>query len=121
MRHQAGLSALRGSSKQDLLDHELMERRLAAAPPGYSFGRSAYHALTYGWLLSGLARAVTGKGMRELIRDEVACPLDTDGLHLGRPPEGSPTKPAQILMPQSKMRTPVFNFIAPKVAGLPFS
>ena len=34
MRHQAGLSALRGSSKQDLLDHELMERRLAAARPG---------------------------------------------------------------------------------------
>ena len=34
MRHQAGLSALRGSSRQDLLDHELMERRLAAASPG---------------------------------------------------------------------------------------
>ena len=72
MRHQAGLSALHGASREDLLDHELMERRLAAARPGYSFGRSAYHALTYGWLLSGLARAVTGKGMRELIRTELA-------------------------------------------------
>ena len=69
----------------------------------------------------GLARAVTGKGMRELIRQEVARPLNTDGLHLGRPPEGSPTKPAEILMPQGRLRTPVFNFIAPKVAGLPFS
>jgi CubicO group peptidase (beta-lactamase class C family) len=74
MRHQAGLSALRGASTQDLLNHKLMERRLAAARPGYSFGRSAYHALTYGWLLSGLARAVTGKGMRELIRTELAEP-----------------------------------------------
>jgi CubicO group peptidase (beta-lactamase class C family) len=121
MRHQAGLSALRGSSKQDLLDHELMERRLAAAPPGYSFGRSAYHALTYGWLLSGLARAVTGKGMRQLIRDELAEPLGTDGLHLGRPPAEAPTQAAQIIMPQSAFQNPVFNAVAPMVAALPLS
>jgi CubicO group peptidase (beta-lactamase class C family) len=121
LRHRSGLSHLRGVTKTELMDHLAMEQRLAAAPVDHLRGVQAYHALTYGWLLSGLARAVTGKGMRELIREEVACPLDTDGLHLGRPPEGSPTKPAQILMPQSKMRTPVFNFIAPKVAGLPFS
>ena len=121
MRHQAGLSALRGSSKQDLLDHKLMERRLAAAPPGYSFGRSAYHALTYGWLLSGLARAVTGKGMRQLIREELAEPLGTDGLHLGRPPVEAPTRAAQIIMPQSAFQNPVFNAVAPMVAALPLS
>ncbi len=33
--------------------------------------------------MSGLARAVTGKGMRELIRVELAQPLNTDGLHSG--------------------------------------
>ncbi|OBK38971.1 esterase [Mycobacterium sp. 1245111.1] len=119
MRHQAGLSALRGASKQDLLDHELMERRLAAARPGYSFGRSAYHALTYGWLLSGLARAVTGKGMRQLIREEVAEPLGTDGLHLGRPPAEAPTQAAQIIMPQSAFQNPVFNAVAPMIAAIP--
>src|ERR1700730_3037661 len=59
--------------------------------------------------------------MRELIRDEVARPLDTDGMHLGRPPAGSPTKVAQILAPQSSRTNPVFNFVAPKVAGLPLS
>ena len=121
MRHQAGLSSLRGSSKRDLLDHELMERRLAAAPPGYSFGRSAYHALTYGWLLSGLARAVTGKGMRQLIREELAEPLGTDGLHLGRPPVEAPTRAAQIIMPQSAFQNPVFNAVAPMIAALPLS
>jgi CubicO group peptidase (beta-lactamase class C family) len=121
LRHRAGLSHLRGVTKAELMDHLLMEQRLAAAPVDHLRGVQAYHALTYGWLLSGLARAVTGKGMRELIREEVARPLNTDGLHLGRPPEGSPTKSAQILMPQNKMRNPVFNFIAPKVAGLPFS
>jgi CubicO group peptidase (beta-lactamase class C family) len=121
MRHQAGLSALHGASKQDLLNHELMERRLAAARPGYAFGRSAYHALTYGWLMSGLARAVTGQGMRELIRTELAEPLGTDGLHLGRPPAEAPTRPAQIIMPQSAFQNPVFNAVAPMIAALPLS
>jgi len=121
MRHQAGLSALHGVSKEDLLDHELMEERLAAARPGYAFGRSAYHALTYGWLMSGLARSVTGKGMRDLIRQELAVPLATDGLHLGRPPASSPTRPAQIIMPQSAIQNPVFNAVAPRIAALPLS
>src|SRR5271156_1537737 len=39
MRHRAGLSALHGASKEDLLNHELMEERLAAAPAGHSFGK----------------------------------------------------------------------------------
>jgi CubicO group peptidase (beta-lactamase class C family) len=119
MRHQAGLSALRGASLQDLLDHELMERRLAAARPGYSFGKSAYHALTYGWLLSGLARAVTGESMGELIRTELAEPLGTDGLHLGRPPASAPTQAAQIIMPQRAFQNPVFNAVAPMIAAIP--
>ncbi len=121
LRHRAGLSHLRGVTKTEVMDHILMEQRLAAAPVDHLRGVQAYHALTYGWLLSGLARAITGKGMRELIRQEVARPLNTDGLHLGRPPEGSPTQPAEILMPQKFVRTPVLNFIAPRVAGLRYS
>jgi CubicO group peptidase (beta-lactamase class C family) len=121
MRHRAGLSQLHGASKEDLLDHVLMEERLAAARPGILLGKPAYHALTYGWLMSGLARAVTGKGMRELIREELAGPLDTDGLHLGRPPVESPTQVTQIIMPQSTISNPVFNFVAPKIAALELS
>ncbi len=121
MRHRAGLSALRGARKRDLLDHEVMEQRLAASPAGYSFNKPAYHALTYGWLMSGLARAVTGKGMRELFRQELAEPLGTDGLHLGRPPVDAPTRPAQIIMPQWGIPNPVFNAVAPKIAALPIS
>jgi CubicO group peptidase (beta-lactamase class C family) len=112
---------LQGARKEDLLNHELMEERLAAARPGYSFGRSAYHALTYGWLMSGLARAVTGTGMRELFRRELAEPLGADGLHLGRPPAEAPTRAAQIIMPQSAIQNPVFNAVAPKIAALPLS
>jgi CubicO group peptidase (beta-lactamase class C family) len=121
MRHRAGLSQLNGASKEELLDHVRMEERLAAAPPGTLLGKSAYHALTYGWLMSGLARAVTGKGMRQLFREELAEPLDTDGLHLGRPPGGSLTQVAQIIMPQSTVANPVFDYVAPKIAALQLS
>ena len=121
MRHRAGLSSLGGVSLGDMLDHELMEQRMAAASPGILLGKPAYHALTYGWLMSGLARAVTGKGMRVLFRQELAEPLDTDGLHLGRPPVEAPTRPAQIVMPQSSIPNPLFNAVAPKIAALKMS
>jgi len=121
MRHRAGLSHLRGVRKRELLDHHHMEERIAAAPVGRHFGKSAYHALTYGWLLSGLARAVTGKGMRELIRTEVAEPLNTDGIHLGRPPVGAATHVARIIGPQLNIPNPVFNAVAPAVAALEVS
>ncbi|MCV7258292.1 serine hydrolase domain-containing protein [Mycobacterium shimoidei] len=121
LRHRAGLSALNGANQQDLLDHELMEQRIAAASPGVLLGKPAYHALTYGWLMSGLARAVTGKGMRVLFREELAEPLGTDGLHLGRPPAEAPTRPAQIIMPQSTIPNPLFDAVAPKIAALQLS
>jgi CubicO group peptidase (beta-lactamase class C family) len=121
MRHRAGLSQLNGVSGSDLMNHLLMEERLAAAPMGWLKGRPSYHALTYGWLMSGLARAVTGRGMRELFRTELAGPLDTDGLHLGRPPVEAPTQPARIIGPQSRLQNPLFNLVAPRLAALPFS
>ncbi|BBZ39140.1 esterase [Mycobacterium conspicuum] len=116
MRHQAGLSGLRGASQQDLLDHVVMEERLAAARPGRLLGKPAYHALTYGWLMSGLARAVTGKGMRTLIREELAEPLGTDGMYLGRPPAEAPTRPAEIIMPQRLRSNRAVNYVARKAA-----
>lgn len=121
LRHRAGLSHLNGATKHELLDHLVMEAKMAAAKTNRLLGHPAYHAITYGWLVSGLARSVTGLGMRELIRTEVARPLETDGLHLGRPPAGSPTHAAQILAPQSTRKNPLFHFLAPKYAALWFS
>jgi CubicO group peptidase (beta-lactamase class C family) len=122
MRHRAGLSQLNGVGKADLLNHVAMEERLAAAPVNkILYGKPAYHALTYGWLMSGLGRAVTGMGMRDLIREELAGPLNTDGLHLGRPPADSPTRAAQILAPQGTFSNPIFNFVAPRIASLQYS
>ncbi len=120
LRHRAGLSHLKGVSKEELLDHRLMEERIAAAPVEHRLlGRAAYHAVTYGWLASGLARAITGKGMRELFRTEVAQPLNSDGLHLGRPPKDAPTKAAQIMLPQNTRANPLIDHLAPRLAELP--
>jgi CubicO group peptidase (beta-lactamase class C family) len=121
MGHRAGLAHLNGATIADLMDHALMEERLAAAPMSWMRGRPAYHALTYGWLMSGLARAVTGAGMRDLIRTELAEPLDTDGLYLGRPPADAPTQPARIIGPQSRLQNPLVNFVTPRIAALPIS
>jgi len=117
MRHQAGLSGLRGATMDHLLDHLGMEERLAAAAPGRLLGKPAYHALTYGWLMSGLARAVTGKGMRALFREELAEPLGTDGFHLGRPPAEAPTRVAEIIMPQSIAGNPAVDYVTHKIAN----
>jgi CubicO group peptidase (beta-lactamase class C family) len=117
MQHTAGLSGLRGATQEHLLDHLMMEARLAAAAPGRLLGKQAYHALTYGWLISGLARAVTGKSMRTLFREELAAPLGTDGFHLGRPPVEAPTRVAETLMPQHIVAHPVVSCVTNRVAN----
>ncbi|AYF79181.1 class A beta-lactamase-related serine hydrolase [Nocardia yunnanensis] len=98
LSHRAGLYGLPAIARglDDILDHRLMETQLAAAKPDHLLGIPTYHALTYGWLLAGLARAVTGRGMGELFRTEIAEPLGTEGIHLGLPPAGSPTSAAVL-------------------------
>ncbi|MGX1809513.1 serine hydrolase domain-containing protein [Nocardia sp. NPDC055321] len=92
LAHRAGLSDLRPvvHGAADVLDTELMEQRLAEATPDWTRGLPVYHALTYGWLLGGLARAVTGASMASLFRTEIAEPLGLSGLHLGAPADGTP-------------------------------
>lgn len=87
MSHRAGLSSVQAvaSRAEDLLDHVAMEERLAARETRAPTRRSAYHAITYGWLIAGLLRAVTGRGMRDLVAAELAEPLGVEGLHIGAP------------------------------------
>ena len=89
MTHRAGLSSVRAVADraEDLLDHVGMEDKLAARTVHAPTQRSAYHAITYGWLVAGLARRITGKGLAALARIEVTEPLGIDGLHIGVPDE----------------------------------
>jgi CubicO group peptidase (beta-lactamase class C family) len=90
MSHQAGLHDVCDlvTCADDLLDHLALEDKLAARAPDPSPGHPGYHAFTYGWLVAGLARRVTGLGMAELVRRELAEPLATNGLSIGRPADG---------------------------------
>lgn len=102
LSHRAGLHDVGRllEDPTDVLDHHLMEKRLAAARPSVRPGRrSGYHGFTFGWLLSGLARAVTGQDMRDLFRTELAEPLGLDGLLLGHAvdDEEAAARTAQLL------------------------
>jgi CubicO group peptidase (beta-lactamase class C family) len=90
LTHRAGLSSVRAIAEraEHALDHRLMEERLAARAVAAPRSRSAYHAITYGWLVAGLVRAITGQGLQELVRTELAEPLGVDGLHIGAPETG---------------------------------
>ena len=90
LSHQAGLHSMTDlvNRPEDLLDHLALEQRLAARAPDPWPGHPGYHAITYGWLLAGLARRVTGLGMAELVRGELAEPLDTEAFSIGMPPGG---------------------------------
>src|SRR3954452_20938507 len=86
LTHRAGLSSVQAvaSRAEDLLDHIGMEERLAARTTRAPTSRSAYHAITYGWLVAGIARRVTGgQGLAELVKSEIAEPLGAPALHIG--------------------------------------
>jgi len=89
LTHRAGLHNVQAVARraEDLLDHLGMEERLAARSVQAPTSRSAYHAITYGWLVAGLLRQVTGRGLGALVATELAGPLQTDGLHIGAPAE----------------------------------
>jgi CubicO group peptidase (beta-lactamase class C family) len=89
LTHRAGLHSVRAVAPraEDLLDHVGLEHKLAARAVHAPSERSAYHAITYGWLLAGLARRITGAGLAELARTEVTEPLGITGLHIGVPDE----------------------------------
>ena len=70
-----------------MLDNEANAHALAAQRPLWTPGtRVAYHALTYGYLATALARQVTGEDLGALVRTLLAEPYGLD-LRLGTPPE----------------------------------
>ena len=121
MSHSAGLSELSAlaANADELLDHRLMEQRLAAAKPSALLGRPAYHSLTYGWLMSGLARSVTDKGMAELFRTEIAHPLGVEGIYLGTPPAGAPTVASSFAGSMGAMNSRAGRRFAPRSVAIP--
>jgi CubicO group peptidase (beta-lactamase class C family) len=83
--HQAGVPAIREPlTNEDLWDFDRMCAALAATEPWWPAGsRHAYHTNTFGHLVGGIARQLTGRLPGALLRD-ICAPLDAD-VHVGVP------------------------------------
>lgn len=86
--HEAGLYRISEliSSPTEMLDWEHMKSRIAHADPVHAPGeRHGYHALTYGWLIGGLIEEIAEKPLQRVLAEELADPLNLDGLFIGMP------------------------------------
>lgn len=105
LTHQAGLHRIRGlfPAVEDVLDHASVTELLAGqAPSGPQRGGSGYHAFTFGWLVAGLVKEVTGYGLREAVEVELAKPLELDGFWIGAP-VAERERVAELFPPLPKM------------------
>jgi CubicO group peptidase (beta-lactamase class C family) len=84
LSHTSGVAALdRAISNVDAQQLDPVLRLIEAQKPFWTPGtRHGYHAITFGFLLAGLLKAVTGKRLGEFFGEEIAGPLKLD-LHIG--------------------------------------
>ena len=102
--HQAGLHDVRGlvDSTEGLLDWNNMVKLLAEAEPAWEVGtRSAYHALTYGYLVGEVIRRVTGLTVNEALQREIVEPLGVGQMYIGAPPAVRSDIAEQLVDPKS--------------------
>ncbi|MEM7692390.1 MAG: serine hydrolase domain-containing protein [Pseudomonadota bacterium] len=86
LSHQSGLAGFRKPvSLAELYDHKHSAETLAAMEPLWTPGTAhGYHPITIGFLVDEVCRRVTGKGIRDLVR-ELLTPLCDDGVYIGCP------------------------------------
>lgn len=80
LSHSSGLSGWDlPFTAEDMYDWDKSTAALAAQAPWWEPGTaSGYHALTYGHLIGEVLRRVTGKSLKDFVRDEIATPLSAD-------------------------------------------
>ena len=93
LSHRAGVPNIpREALDLDLLgDQEHVLAQISAARPIMPPGRwAAYHAVSGGFILGEVVRRVTGRGIEQVLRDELLDPLGFRGLDYGVPVERIP-------------------------------
>ncbi|ASW88979.1 serine hydrolase domain-containing protein [Mycobacterium marseillense] len=88
LSHTSGVSGWEMPFRlEDVYDWEKSTSRLAAQAPWWQPGTaSGYHAVTSGHLIGEIVRRITGKTLRDFVRDEIAEPLRAD-FQIGALPE----------------------------------
>lgn len=88
--HESGMYDI-----HSLLDHssqmhnwDTVIKKIEVSRPAHKPGvRNGYHGLTYGYLVGELIQRVTGKSFAQVLKEELADPLELDGLFVGVPNE----------------------------------
>ncbi|MGI5952206.1 MAG: serine hydrolase domain-containing protein [Brooklawnia sp.] len=87
LQHRSGVPTGSGGQLADALvmhDWEWSTHRMAMSAPRWAPGeRSAYHYLSYGFMLGELARRATGRELPELMDEQIFSPLGLGDLRLG--------------------------------------
>jgi CubicO group peptidase (beta-lactamase class C family) len=86
--HRAGIPVFDGEFViEDILDPASIDAALERQAPLWApDSQHGYHAVTYGWIIDGVVRRVTGKAVHELVDERIATPLGLD-LWIGAPAE----------------------------------
>jgi CubicO group peptidase (beta-lactamase class C family) len=87
LSHLAGIPQMPpGTTNDDVIDWAGMCDRVAALTPLWGPGETlCYHALTYGWILGGVAERADGRRFTRIVEDELIRPLGLTALHFGVP------------------------------------
>ena len=87
LSHVAGVPQVpSGTTFDDVLEWSAMCDRVAALTPLWPAGETlCYHALTYGWILGGVAERADGRPFPRIVAEEIAQPLNLNGLYFGVP------------------------------------
>lgn len=117
MAHSAGLPGWDPPiAPRDLADWEKVTSALAAQAPLWEPGtRSAYHAITQGFLEGEIVRRATGRSIGRYFADEVAGPLGAD-FHIGLPESEEP-RVAELIPPLAPGADDGFGYKATGLAA----
>ena len=111
LSHRTGLPALRVTLPDGaMLDWRAMTAALAGETPWWTPGMAhGYHVNTFGFLVGEVVRRASGKSIGQMLRDEIARPLNAD-VHIGLP-EQEHRRAADFLWPDDAWptRTPPAN------------
>jgi CubicO group peptidase (beta-lactamase class C family) len=110
LSHQSGLYHIRDmiDHANRMLDWEHMVQAIERTAPIHEPGaRTGYHGLTYGFLVGEILRRVTDRPFPELVQEQLAGPLQLDGMYVGAPSE--------VLSRAADLIWPRRNLIGPKM------
>jgi len=115
LAHQSGLYHIRQmiDHADRMLDWKHMIHAIERTAPAHEPGtRTGYHGLTYGFLVGEVLQRVTGRTFPQLVQEELAGPLDLDGMYIGAPKAVLP-RAAKLLWPKRPLIDP--HIVAPDV------